>query len=86
MCAETTLCEFAIWLVLVISCESVNVETESRNFSDLEAQHDKTIIPVPIFLPMCIYIGTWLFWLMGDQTIHEDSNNVTRFKYKYTLP
>ena len=38
MCAETTLEEFAISLVLVISCEPVIVETESRNFSDLEAQ------------------------------------------------
>ena len=32
MCAETTLREFAISLVLVISCETVNVETERRNF------------------------------------------------------
>ena len=39
MCTQTTLGEFAISLVLVISCEPVNVETESRNFSDLEAQH-----------------------------------------------
>ena len=38
MCAETTLCEFAISLVLVILCEPVHVETESKNFSDLEAQ------------------------------------------------
>ena len=38
MCAETTLGEFAIRLVLVFLCEPVNVETESRNFSDLEAQ------------------------------------------------
>ena len=38
MCAETTLGEFAISLVLVILCEPVNVETESRNFSVLEAQ------------------------------------------------
>ena len=22
---------------------------------------------------------------MGDQTVHEDSNNVTHFKYKYEL-
>ena len=53
MCAETTLMEFAISLVLVISCEPVNVETD---FSDLEAQciYIKTIIPVPIFLPTCI--------------------------------
>ena len=50
MCAETTLGEFAISLVLVISCEPVNVETERRNYSDLEAQWftdgNKTIIPV----------------------------------------
>ena len=32
MCAETTLREFAISLVLEISCETVNVETERRNF------------------------------------------------------
>ena len=37
MCAETTLGELAISLVLVISCEPVNVETESRNFSAFEA-------------------------------------------------
>ena len=57
--------EFAISFVLVISCEpilyeSVNVETESRNVSSLEAQlvnftdDNKTIIPVTIFLPTCI--------------------------------
>ena len=33
MRAETTPGEFAISLVLVISCEPVNVETESRNIS-----------------------------------------------------
>ena len=38
MCAETTLGDFAISLVLVISCEPVNMEIKSRNFSDLEAQ------------------------------------------------
>ena len=38
MCAETPLGEFAISLVLVISCEPVNIETENRNFSDLEVQ------------------------------------------------
>ena len=78
MCPETTLGEFAISLVLVISLEPVNVETESRNFSALEAQRVyrcKTIIPVPIFLHTC---------MMGDQTVHEDSNNPTHFKYKYT--
>ena len=37
MCAETTLWEFAICLILIISCEPVNVETESRNFTGLEA-------------------------------------------------
>ena len=35
---KTTLGEFTISLVLVISCEPGNVETESRNFSALEAQ------------------------------------------------
>ena len=39
MCAETTLREFAVSLVLVILCEPVNVETESRNCSALEANH-----------------------------------------------
>ena len=34
MCAE----KFAISLGLVISCEPVDVENESRNFSALEAQ------------------------------------------------
>ena len=38
MCAETTLREFDDSLVLVISCEPVNVETERRNLSVLEAQ------------------------------------------------
>ena len=38
MCAETTPGEFAIRLILGILCEPVNVETESRNFSDLEVQ------------------------------------------------
>ena len=38
MCAETTLGEFAISLILVILCEPVNVKTESRNFLALEAQ------------------------------------------------
>ena len=55
--------EFAIGLVLVISCEPVKVEKESRNFSALEAQHvyklsmsggNETGIPVPIFWPTCI--------------------------------
>ena len=36
LCTETVVGEFAISLVLVISCEPVKVETESRNFS---AQH-----------------------------------------------
>ena len=48
MCAETTLGEFTIRLILVILCEPVNVETESRNFLDVG---NKIIIPVPIFLP-----------------------------------
>ena len=55
--------KFAIRLVLVISCEPVNVETESRNFLALEEQQvyklsildgNETDIPVPIFWPMCI--------------------------------
>ena len=37
MWAEITLREFAISFVLVIFCEPVNEETESRNFSALEA-------------------------------------------------
>ena len=55
MCAESTLSEFVISLALVNTCEPVNEETESRNFSDLEVQplqmaiKKKTIIPVPIF-------------------------------------
>ena len=39
MCAETTLRAFAIRLILVILCEQIKVETESRNFLDLEAEH-----------------------------------------------
>ena len=43
ICFQKNLCivkEFVIGLVLVISCElSIKVETESRNFSALEAQH-----------------------------------------------
>ena len=39
----------------LISCEPVNVETESRNFSALKASvftdGDKTIFPVPILAP-----------------------------------
>ena len=48
MCTGTTLGEFTIRLIHVILCEPVNVETESRNFLDAG---NKTIIPVPIFLP-----------------------------------
>ena len=57
MCAETTLGEFAISLVFVISCEPVDVETESRNFSALEAQrvYNKTIIPFQ-YSCLCAYI------------------------------
>ena len=41
MWAETSLWEFAISLVLVIiSCEPVNVEIESRNVSASEEQND----------------------------------------------
>ena len=32
-----------------------------------------------------IYIGTSPFSLMGNQTVHEDSNNGTSFKYKCKL-
>ena len=87
MCAKVTLGEFAVSLVLVISCEPVKVESESRNFS--EEQHIlpiaiKTIIGIPcsnILANVYIYyIGTSLFSLMGNQTIHEDS-----FKYKLKL-
>ena len=38
MYTETPLGEFDITLVLVIFCEPVTFETESRNFSALEAQ------------------------------------------------
>ena len=51
MCAEATLGEFAISLVLVISCEPVKVESESRNWKSSEfIEGNKTIIPVPVFL------------------------------------
>ena len=56
-----TLGEFAISLVLVISCEPLNAETESRNFSAFEGclqpgftDGNKTIMIHPIFLSMCI--------------------------------
>ena len=38
MCAETTLEESAISLVLVILCVPISVEAECRNFSALEVQ------------------------------------------------
>ena len=60
MCAGTTLWEFAISLVLVISCEPVNVETECRNFSALKhrmfTNGNKTIIPVYMHRDMAILI------------------------------
>ena len=60
ICPETTLREFTISLVHVITCEPVNVETESRNFTlkkcSVFTDANKTIIPVSIFLPKCIYI------------------------------
>ena len=49
MYAEATLREFAISLVLVISCEPVKVESEVR--AACLQMAIKTIIPVPIFLP-----------------------------------
>ena len=65
MCTETTFGEFAISLVLVISCEPVNVETESRKTLNWKCSMfidgNKTIIPVPIFQPTCIKTGTSLF-------------------------
>ena len=85
MCTEATLEEYAISLVLVISCEPVKVESESRNFSEEQRVYRWQLkqasgFPVPIFLPTCIYIGTLPFSLIGNQTVHEDS-----FKYKYKL-
>ena len=65
MCFQKNLCsvgESAISLVLVISCEQVKVETESMNFSTLEAQRvyklsisgwNETGIPAPIFWTTC---------------------------------
>ena len=79
MC-EATLGEIAISLVLVISCEPVKVESESRNFSEeqrVENNHWDSL-----FQYSChhVYIGTLPFSLMGNQTVHKDS-----FKYKYML-
>ena len=75
MCVETTLGEFAISLVFVISCIPVDVETESRKFSTLKVQR---VYPCSNILAYAyIYIGTSPFGLMGDQTVHEDSNNMT---------
>ena len=65
MCAETILGEFAQGVCYQIGhcilCEPVNVETESRDFSDLEAELVYKWQYVPIFLPTCIYKGTSLF-------------------------
>ena len=73
---KTTLCVFAISLVLVNASEPVNVENERRNFSDIEDQRLQMAIELQqSSLPTCIYKGTSLFWLMGDQTVHEDGNN-----------
>ena len=38
-----------------------------------------------IFAYVYIYIGTLPLKLMGNQTVHEDSNKVTSFKYKNKL-
>ena len=68
-------------LGFVILCEQVNVEKKEflgfRNAARLQMAIKQS------FLPRCI--GTSPFLLMGDKTVHEDSNNVTRFKYKYKL-
>ena len=87
MCAEVTLGEFAISLVLVISCEPVKVDSESRNISEEQRvlpMAIKTIIGIPcsnILANVYIYyIRTSPFSLMGNQTVHEDC-----FKYKLKL-
>ena len=71
MCPEATIGEFAISLVLVISCEPVKVESESRNFS--EEQHVyvaclqmaiTTITGIPcsnILAKVCIYRDITVF-------------------------
>ena len=71
MCPEATIGEFAISLVLVISCEPVKVESESRKFS--EEQHVyvaclqmaiKTITGIPcsnILAKVCIYRDITVF-------------------------
>ena len=81
MGAEATLGEFAISLVLVISCVPVKVESEveisrkSRAFTD----GNKNIYPCSnIFASVYISLSS----LMGNQTVNEDSNNITCIKYK----
>ena len=71
MCAEATVGEFAISLVLVISCEPVKVESESRNFSEEQRVYItclqmaiKTIIGIPcsnILANVCIYRDITVF-------------------------
>ena len=83
---KATLREFAISLVLVNSCEPVKVESESRNFSsEFTDGNKKRSSLFQYFAYVYIFIGTSLFLFMGNQTVHEDSNNVTGFKYKYKL-
>ena len=73
MWAETTLGEFAISLVLVILCEPVKVESESRNFSksSMFTGGNKNNNQDSLFKYSCQ--GTSPFSLMGNQTVHEDS-------------
>ena len=82
MCAEATLGEFAISLVLVISCEPVKVESEIGNSQKKSAFADgnKNNHRDSLFQYYCqsVYIGTLQFSLMGNPTVHDNS-----FKYKY---
>ena len=58
MCAEATLGEFAISLVLVILCEPVKVESESRNFSGTDGNKNNHSCSNILAKPKLIHVRT----------------------------
>ena len=61
----------------------VKVEISRKSSVFTNGNENKIIIGIPfsnILANVYIYIGTSLFSLMGNKTVHED-----RFKYKYKL-
>ena len=83
MCAEATLWEFGIILVLVTSCEpklkvKVEISQKSSVFTDgNKNNHRDSLFQCSCQRVYIYYIGTSPFSLMGNQNVHEDS-----FKYK----